>query len=263
MPHSITVVDAFTEQPFQGNPAAVCILGEAADDTWMQRVAQEMNLSETAFLHPENGDFRLRWFTPTVEVPLCGHATLASAHVLWESGRLRTREHARFQTRSGPLSARREDELIVLDFPTTRAEACTAPAGLACALGAQPKYVGKSTFDLLVELESEAAVRELAPDFSALAALPTRGIMVTSRSSDSAYDFVSRFFAPSAGIAEDPVTGSAHCCLGPFWGDRLGKNDLVARQVSERGGVIRVGVRGGRVELGGRAVTVLSGELLA
>ena len=259
----ITVVDAFTEQPFKGNPAAVCIMNEASDDAWMQRVASEMNLSETAFLYPDGGDFLLRWFTPTVEVTLCGHATLASAHLLWESGRLHPDADARFHTKSGLLTARREGDRIVLDFPATRQEACAAPASLAAALGTRPKYVGKNTFDLLVEVESEAAVRELSPDYAALTTLPVRGIMVTSRSADPAFDFVSRFFAPGAGIAEDPVTGSAHCCLGPYWGERLGKDDLVAHQVSKRGGVIRVGVRGDRVLLGGQAVTVLRGELLA
>ena len=263
MPQMITVVDAFTEQPFKGNPAAVCIMNAAADATWMQRVASEMNLSETAFLYPECGDFRLRWFTPTVEVALCGHATLASAHVLWESGRLKSTDHARFQTKSGLLTARREGDLIVLDFPATRQVACETPAGLAAALGAQPKYVGKNAFDFLVEVESEAVVLGLAPNYAALTALVARGIMVTSASTDPAFDFVSRFFAPGAGIAEDPVTGSAHCCLGPYWGERLGKTDLVAHQVSQRGGVIRVSVRGDRVLLGGHAVTVLRGELLA
>jgi len=258
----IAVVDAFTEQPFTGNPAAVCIMNAAADATWMQRVASEMNLSETAFLYPERGDFRLRWFTPTVEVALCGHATLASAHVLWESGRLKSTDHAHFHTKSGLLTARREGDLIVLDFPATRQVACEAPAGLASALGTQPTYVGKNPFDLLVEVESEAVVRALVPDYLALTALPVRGIIVTSRSTDPAFDFVSRFFAPAAGIAEDPVTGSAHCCLGPYWGERLGKTDLVAHQISHRGGIVRVGVRGDRVLLGGHAVTVLRGELL-
>jgi predicted PhzF superfamily epimerase YddE/YHI9 len=256
MAQSVAIVDAFAERPFEGNPAAVCIMNEAGDETWMQRVAREMNLSETAFLYPERGDFRLRWFTPTVEVALCGHATLASAHVLWESGRIPAGSSACFRTKSGVLHARREGELIVLDFPATRPEACATP-------GARPKYVGKNAFDLLVEVGSEATVREIAPNLAALATLPVRGIMVTSRAEDTAFDFVSRFFAPSVGIAEDPVTGSAHCCLGPYWGERLSKTYLVAHQVSHRGGVIRVGLRGDRVDLVGRAVTVLRGELLA
>jgi PhzF family phenazine biosynthesis protein len=263
MVQSVVIVDAFAEHPFEGNPAAVCIMNEAGDETWMQQVAREMNLSETAFLYPERGDFRLRWFTPTVEVALCGHATLASAHVLWESGRIPADSSACFQTKSGVLRARREGELIVLDFPATRPEACATPVGLEAALGARPKYVGKNAFDLLVEVGSEATVREIAPNLAALATLPVRGIMVTSRAEDTAFDFVSRFFAPSVGIAEDPVTGSAHCCLGPYWGERLSKTSLVAHQVSQRGGVIRVSLRGDRVDLGGRAVTVLRGELVA
>ncbi|MEO5769988.1 MAG: PhzF family phenazine biosynthesis protein [Polyangia bacterium] len=270
MSQLITVVDAFAEQPFTGNPAAVCILNAPADEEWMRRVAREMNLSETAFLHPHGAGgvddgYRLRWFTPTVEIALCGHATLASAHVLWESARLPAGQQARFHTMSGLLTADRQqsDGMIVLDFPATPQQTCPVPAGLQEALGAPMKYVGKTTFDVLVEVDSEQTVRGLTPNHSALAALPVRGVMVTSRSSDPAYDFVSRFFGPGAGIPEDPVTGSAHCCLGPYWGERLDKTDLVGHQVSARGGVVHVGVRGDRVRLGGRAVTVLRGELLA
>jgi PhzF family phenazine biosynthesis protein len=261
MGQSIVVVDAFAEQPFTGNPAAVCVLNQPGDERWMQLVAREVNLSETAFLFPEGDAFRLRWFTPTVEVDLCGHATLASAHVLWESGRLRTTEEARFQTRSGLLTARRDGDRIVLDFPAVEAQACEPPPGLAEAIGAPVGYTAKSVFDYLVELGSETIVRTLRPDFVRLAALPTRGVMVTSRSDDPAFDFVSRFFAPSFGIPEDPVTGSAHCCLGPHWSGRLGKSDLVGHQVSARGGIVRVAVRGERVHLGGNAITIMRGEL--
>jgi PhzF family phenazine biosynthesis protein len=261
MGQSIVVVDAFANQPFTGNPAAVCILNQPRDERWMQLVAREMNLSETAFLSPESDAFRLRWFTPTVEVELCGHATLASAHALWESGRLRETEEARFQTRSGLLTARRQGDRIVLDFPAVNAQACEAPAGLVQAIGAPVRYTAKNAFDYLFELESEAAVRALHPDFERLAAVHARGVIVTSRSDDPAFDFVSRFFAPACGIPEDPVTGSAHCCLGPHWSARLGKMDLVGNQVSSRGGIVQVQVRGNRVHLGGHAVTIMRGEL--
>jgi PhzF family phenazine biosynthesis protein len=263
MSQSIIVVDAFADQPFTGNPAAVCLLNQPVDERWMQLVAREMNLSETAFLLPEGEAFRLRWFTPTVEVELCGHATLASAHVLWESGRLRAADEARFETRSGLLTARHTGDQIVLDFPAVAARACEVPLGLMEAIGTPLGYAGKNAFDYLVEVESEAVVRALQPDFERLAALLERGVMVTSRSADPAFDFVSRFFAPACGIREDPVTGSAHCCLGPHWSGRLGKVDLVGHQVSARGGVVRVQVRGDRVHLGGHAITVMRGELSA
>jgi PhzF family phenazine biosynthesis protein len=261
MGQSIVVVDAFADHPFTGNPAAVCLLNQPGDERWMQLVAREMNLSETAFLSPEGDAFRLRWFTPTVEVDLCGHATLAGAHILWESGRLRSTDEARFQTRSGLLTARHEGEQIVLDFPAVVAQPCEAPPGLVEALGKPASYTAKNAFDYLVEVGSESVVRTLQPDFERLAALPVRGVMVTSRSDDPAFDFVSRFFAPASGIREDPVTGSAHCCLGPHWSGRLGKTDLVGHQVSARGGIVRVKVRGDRVHLGGHAITILRGEL--
>jgi predicted PhzF superfamily epimerase YddE/YHI9 len=265
----IVQVDAFTAAAFAGNPAAVCVLPEARDDGWMQRVASEMNLSETAFLcrraaapAPDDG-FELRWFTPAVEVDLCGHATLASAHVLWETGRLSATETARFHTRSGLLTAERHGEWIELDFPAMPEAPAAAPPGLVEGLGASPLYVGRNRFDVLVELDGEEAVRRLRPDFGRLGEIAARGIIATARSADPGYDFVSRFFAPATGIDEDPVTGSAHCCLGPFWGRRLGKSELLARQVSARGGVVKVRLAGDRVRLGGQAVTVLTGELLA
>jgi PhzF family phenazine biosynthesis protein len=221
-----------------------------------------MNLSETAFLHRQQDGFALRWFTPAVEVELCGHATLASAHVLWEAGLLPPQEQARFHTLSGLLVATRIADGIELDFPATPDEPAKAPAGLVEALGVMPQYVGKSEFDYLVEVDSEEAVRSLRPDFALLKTLTVRGVMVTSPADSSEYDFVSRFFAPGAGIDEDPVTGSAHCCLGPFWSLRFGKNEFVAYQASERGGIVRVRVEGERVHLGGKAVTVLHGELV-
>jgi PhzF family phenazine biosynthesis protein len=261
MPQAITVVDAFTDEPFAGNPAAVCVLAGPADEGWMALVAREMGLSETAFLHREDGAWRLRWFTPAVEVDLCGHATLASAHVLWQQGHARPDQPLRFRTRSGELTARRVGAGIELDFPATPATQTQTPAGLAEALGAVPIWVGRTRFDLLAELESEAAVRDLRPDLTALAKLPHRGTIVTARGS-GAFDFVSRFFAPRSGVPEDPVTGSAHCCLGPFWSARLGKTELTGFQASARGGVVGVGVAGTRVTLRGMAVTVLRGELL-
>lgn len=261
MPVHIYQVDAFTSEPFKGNPAAVCILQGPVDKDWMQSVAREMNLSETAFLVKEAEGYGLRWFTPTVEVDLCGHATLASAHVLWEEGLLRPDEEALFKTRSGPLGARRAGGWIVLDFPAEPAEQAEAPTGLIEAIGAEPLYVGKNRFDYLVEVGSECVVWELEPDLARLASISARGVIVTSRSSTGEFDFISRFFAPASGIDEDPVTGSAHCCLGPFWAGRLEKTTLVGYQASERGGVVRVELNGGRVKLGGQAVTILRGEL--
>jgi PhzF family phenazine biosynthesis protein len=258
----IVQVDAFTDTPFRGNPAAVCLVPEPQSDLWMQLVAREMNLSETAFLHRQKDGFSLRWFTPTVEVDLCGHATLASAHVLWEDGHLEPDQQARFHTRSGLLTADRRGAWIEMDFPAKREEPAPAPPGLAEALGVTPKYVGRNQFDYLVELEAAEAVRSLKPDHTALAKLPVRGVIVTSRSATHEFDFVSRFFAPGSGIPEDPVTGSAHCALGPFWAARLGKKELVAYQASTRGGVVRVRLADDRVLLGGQAVTVLRGELV-
>jgi predicted PhzF superfamily epimerase YddE/YHI9 len=259
----IVQVDAFTAEPFAGNPAAVCVLPAPRGDEWMQKVAREMNLAETAFLLRRDEGFDLRWFTPAVEVDLCGHATLASAHVLWEDGHLEPGETARFHTRSGLLTASRDGAWIVLDFPATPDEPTDPPPGLLEALGATARYVGRSRFDYLVEVESEAAVLTLRPDFGRLKTIPARGVIVTGRPDGGDCDFVSRFFAPASGVDEDPVTGSAHCCLGPFWSRRLDKHAFIARQVSPRGGQITVTLRGDRVLLGGQAVTVLRGELLA
>jgi len=260
---TVTQVDAFTSEPFSGNPAAVCLLPASADAAWMQRVAREMNLSETAFLvRREDRGFDLRWFTPAVEVDLCGHATLASAHVLWEEGHLPPDAPAVFHTRSGRLSAELRDGWIEMDFPAEPAEPVPTPDGLAAALGVEPTYVGRNRFDYLVEVDTQVTVQRLAPDYSPLAEFDTRGFIVTARANRDGIDFVSRFFAPRTGIDEDPVTGSAHCCLGPYWQSRLGRDTFTARQVSERGGLIKVAVRGKRVILSGQAVTVLRGELL-
>lgn len=257
----IVQADAFTATPFAGNPAAVCLLPAPRDDHWLQQVACEMNLSETAFLLCQDDGYQLRWFTPTVEVDLCGHATLASAHVLWEEGHLQPEESARFHTRSGLLTARRSGTWIEMDFPATAEEAAEAPAALLEALGVSATYVGKNQFDYLVEVESEEIVRRLQPDFARLATVPVRGIIVTSRAGKTEYDFVSRFFAPQVGVNEDPVTGSAHCCLGPYWSRKLGRDELTGFQASPRGGTVRVKVAGERVLLAGQAITVLRGEL--
>ena len=259
----IVQVDAFTDRPFAGNPAAVCVLSAPRADAWMRDVAREMNLSETAFLHPEDGGYRLRWLTPAVEVDLCGHATVASAHVLWEDGHLAAGKQARFYTRSGVLLADRRGEWIELDFPATVAAAVETPPALVAALGVKAVAVSRNKFDYLVEVASEAEVRAAAPDFTALKKAGARGIIVTARASTAGFDFVSRFFAPGSGIDEDPVTGSAHCTLGPYWSERLGKTEFTAYQASARGGIVRVRVNGDRVILGGQAVTVMRAELLA
>ena len=257
-------IDAFTAAPFAGNPAAVVLLEGPSDPAWMQNVAREMNLSETAFVHPEGDGFPLRWFTPAVEVELCGHATLATAHALWETGRLARGEKARFRTLSGTLTAEWRDGWIELDFPANPPSEGAPPAGLLDALGLDAaRWVGRNRFDALVEVDSVAAVRAVAPDFGALRRVPVRGVIVTAASDEAGCDFVSRFFAPAVGIDEDPVTGSAHTALGPYWRGRLGKDAFAARQVSARGGELRVRVAGERVRIAGQAVTVLTGELAA
>jgi len=257
----ITQVDAFTDRPFAGNPAAVCVLPAPADPAWMLDVAREMNLAETAFLVPQSDGYDLRWFTPAVEVDLCGHATLASAHVLWEDGHLEPGSRARFHTKSGLLTADRRDGWIELDFPATPAVPASPPPGLIAALGVKPSFVGRSRFDYLVEVDDEATVRRLAPDLGTLARVDARGVIVTSRAEQGKYDFVSRFFAPQSGVPEDPVTGSAHCALTPYWSAKLGKKELLAYQASPRGGELRVRLDSDRVHLAGQAVTVLRGEL--
>lgn len=260
-------VDAFTDKPFAGNPAAVCLLDEAPDDAWMRHLAQEMNLSETAFLLPQDDGFSLRWFTPTTEVDLCGHATLASAHVLWETGILAADEVARFYTRSGVLTAVGAPQshippIIELNFPAQSQAPADAPPELLAALGVTPIYVGQCGNKYVIEVADESMVRQLQPDFAALRQIPGRGVAVTSASSSPAFDFVSRYFAPWVGIDEDPVTGSIHCCLGPFWGARLGKDTLTAYQASARGGILQIRMDGERVYLGGTAVTVFQGSLV-
>ena len=257
-------IDAFTDKPFAGNPAAVCLLERPAEERWMQSVAAEMNLSETAFLVPRGGDFDLRWFTPALEVALCGHATLASAHALWDVGLLRRDQPARFHTASGLLTVVSKGDWLEMDFPAEAPRAAAVPPeGLCQALGVTPVFVGGNRMDYLAEIASAQALRELSPDMAALKKLPVRGVIVTAASDMAGFDFLSRFFAPSAGIDEDPVTGSAHCCLGPYWQAKLGKAELSALQVSRRGGILGVRVAGERVFITGQAVTVFRGELVA
>ena len=279
MSQPLLQIDAFTAQPFAGNPAAVCLLERPRDAVWMQAVAAEMNLAETAFLVPRTGKaggsaaergFDLRWFTPAIEVDLCGHATLASAHGLWELGRLTPGEPARFHTKSGLLTCRQDGAWIWMDFPARVAQPVATPPGLLESLclptGTRPLFVGRNPAAFVVVLDSESAVRGMKPDFAALGRLPGHGAIVTARAEGAAaadgFDFVSRFFAPGAGINEDPVTGSAHCALAPYWAAQLGKAALTGYQASARGGTVRVEVQGDRVLLGGQAVTVLRGELV-
>ena len=256
-------IDAFADEPFAGNPAAVCLPDTEPAADWMQRIATEMNLSETAFAWPSGDGFRLRWFTPVDEVDLCGHATLAVAHALWETKRLANDQPAVFQTRSGTLTARQNDQLIEMDFPAEPATHCELPDGLAKALGAEILWCGQNRMDILAQTASEQTVRGLSPDLDRLARLGTRGVIVTAISENGQADFVSRFFCPSLGIDEDPVTGSAHCCLTPFWAERLGRGELVGFQASMRGGFVQCTLAGDRVLLGGRAVTIFSGEMIA
>ncbi|MEM0962703.1 MAG: PhzF family phenazine biosynthesis protein [Bacteroidota bacterium] len=261
---TITVVDAFAAGPFVGNPAAVCLLDAPAPEAWMRALAREMNLSETAFLTPgADGAYGLRWLTPDVEVDLCGHATLASAHVLYESGQLAQDVPARFDTKSGRLTVRRSaDATYVMDFPATPPTDASAPAVFSDAFAVQPQWVGRTVFDLFVVLDHAESVRQLAPDLGALARLDARGVIVTAPAGDAEdIDVVSRFFAPAAGVPEDPVTGSAHCAIGPYWARRLGRDRLSCHQASARGGHVDVHVQGDRVELTGTAVTIYHATL--
>ena len=256
-------VDSFTSEPFKGNPAGVCILREPAEEAWMQRVAAEMNVAETAFIvKRSDGAFDLRWFTPAVEVELCGHATLATAHILWETGALPVGTEARFHTASGLLTANQRGDRIELDFPANPPKPVEPPDGLLDALEVAPIYVGQTRFDYFVEVRDASTVRGVAPDFRELRRLGVRGVMVTSRSDDGSCDFVSRFFAPGAGIDEDPVTGSAHCALAPYWAKKLERDQVTGYQASARGGTIHCRVAGDRVLLSGHAVTVLRGEFV-
>ena len=257
-------IDAFTDRPFTGNPAAVCLLDAPADPAWMQRVAAEMNLAETAFLLPQGGRFGLRWFTPTVEIELCGHATLASAHALWQIGRVPAGSRIAFDTASGELTAEPDGDRIAIELPARPMVLCETPGGLVEALGAVPRAVSQSVparahGNQVGEFSPEAEVTAQAPPFDPVRAVVI-GVIVTARGTGR-YDFISRYFAAPYGIDEDPVTGSAHCSLAPYWAERLGKTTFLAWQASARGGELRVQLTGERVRLSGHAVTVLRGEL--
>ncbi len=256
-------VDAFTDRPFGGNPAGVCWLKQPMPDDWMQNVAAEMNLAETAFVLRRDDGYGLRWFAPKVEVPLCGHATLASAHTLWTNALHTSEEPVRFHTKSGVLTCRQIGGWIEMDFPESPVRWIDPPVELLTALGVSAARVGQTDFDYFVVVENAEVLRSLSPDFARLNTIPTRGVIVTSPSDDRRYDFVSRFFCPSVGIDEDPVTGSAHCALAPYWGNALGKTELTGFQASARGGLVKVRNEGSRVVLAGQAVTVWQGELLA
>jgi PhzF family phenazine biosynthesis protein len=256
------LVDAFTDQPFAGNPAAVCLLPGPADPGWMQQLARETNVSETAYLHPEGEGWRLRWFTPKTEVELCGHPTLATAHVLWEEGLLPADAPITFRTLSGDLAVTREGDWVEMDLPALPVEQAPVPKGLLEAMGLEAVlFSARTGEDYVLEVENPDVVRGLTPDFPALLRLPLRSVIPTAACAGGEYDFVSRFFAPVAGRAEDHVTGFAHCLLGPYWQRRLGKDRLVAFQASERGGSLQITMKGARVILGGQAVTIVRGEL--
>jgi PhzF family phenazine biosynthesis protein len=271
MGQKITQVNAFTNIPFTGNPAAVCVLPAPQPSEWMQKIAAEMNLSETAFLVKQEDGYSLRWFTPATEVPLCGHATLASAHVLFSEGHLSPTTEACFHTQSGVLTAKKQGEWIQLDFPANYSQAISSFPELSEALGVSVKSVMQNSLGYLVELENEDVLRKMQPNFQLMKALPLAQVIVTSLpDSGSNYDFISRFFAPGLGVNEDPVTGAAHCCLAPFWRDRLHKDEFIAYQASSRGGIVKVNYTGSdrseaqrsdRVFLSGQAVTVWQGEL--
>ena len=261
MPARMFQVDSFAARPFTGNPAGVALFSGSADPEWMQKVAAEMNLAATAFVERGSEGFALRWFSTKSELSLCGHGTLAAAHVLWEEAHAGPEEPIGFQTMSGTLMARRDGEWIDMDFPTEPASEVAPPPNLVRAIGVDPVFVGANRLDHLVVLADERQVRAMRPDLDLLATVPTRGVIASAPSDSAEFAFVSRYFAPAIGIDEDQATGSAHCCLGPYWGEWLGLTDMLAYQASPRGGVIRVRLDGDRVHLGGRAVTILRGEL--
>ncbi|MEL6260061.1 MAG: PhzF family phenazine biosynthesis protein [Cyanobacteria bacterium J06626_6] len=258
-------VDAFSNRPFQGNPAAVCVTDTPLEENLMQAIAQEMNLSETAFLVPIEGGYHLRWFTPAAEVDLCGHATLASAHVLWQEGYLSADATAKFSTKSGWLSAKQDGDWIAMDFPSqpvTANQYIMPQLVKALCCHSNIRAVSKNDTNYLVELQSESAIGSLQPDFSEMQKLPVQGVIATAAADSGECDFVSRYFAPAVGVDEDPVTGSAHASLAPYWQEKLGKSSMVAKQISARGGILRISCQPeNRVQISGRAVTVLKGKL--
>lgn len=264
--NNLFIVDAFTDKPFSGNPAAVCILQESKPDEWLQKFAAEMNLSETAFVKKDSNGFSLRWFTPEVEVELCGHATLAASHVIWQNEFINQNQDLVFHSvYSGTLTASKNKDEITLNFPSIPTSISESTPDLEKALGAVPVSVhncGKSEYNFLVELESESQIRNLKPDFNLMAKLPKFGVIITAKSDNIDYDFVSRYFAPAKGINEDPVTGSAHCSLAPYWSKKLGKTEMKAFQASKRGGSMIVRIENDRVFLTGKAVTITEGKFL-
>ncbi|MEF2098047.1 PhzF family phenazine biosynthesis protein [Bacillus sp. CFBP9009] len=257
----LTIINTFTDQPFKGNPAAACLLTVESDTEWMQRIAKEINMPVTAFIQPQNGEWKLRWFTPSIEIPICGHGTLASSFFLWDKGCVPRNQPIAYHTKSGLLTAKFVEGMVQLEFPSLREKETAAPDLLIKALGVVPAYVGQNKWDLLVEVQSEQIVRNLKPDIDSIAQLPVRGVIVTSQSDSSEYDFVSRFFSPAQGLDEDQVTGSAHCCLGPYWKRKLDKSIFIAYQASERGGLLKVEVTENTVKLSGHAVTIFEGNL--
>ena len=259
---SLYLVDAFTSIPFKGNPAAVCLLHGPADEEWMQNVAAEMNHSETAFVYPEQNGYGIRWFTPATEVDLCGHATLASVHVLREVGIIKDAEDVVFHAKKAVITAKCSDGRIEMDFPTLPVETVPTPDGLVETLGVELIACSANKWLLLVELADEDTVRTFTPDFAKIAAINVQSLIITAKADSDAYDFVSRFFAPGMGINEDPVTGSAHCSLGAYWQQKLGKAEMIGYQASSRGGIIGVRVEGDRTFLSGMAVTVMTGVLI-
>jgi PhzF family phenazine biosynthesis protein len=261
MPHSLYQVDAFTDVPFKGNPAAVCLLGGPEPETWMQSLAAEMNLSETAFLLPEGDGWRLRWFTPAVEVDLCGHATLASAKVLFTEHPALRKEPIKFFTRSGELMAWWKEGAIELDFPAMRPENLNVPDGIELALGFQPVKAAFSGNYFVFEAADEGLIREAKPDFPVLKTLPMPEVIITAKSDGTEFDFISRFYAPQLGINEDPATGSAHCLLAPYWAQKTGKREFCAYQASKRGGTLHLRLDGERVRITGEAVIIFTAEL--
>lgn len=261
MKSKIYVVDAFTKTPFTGNPACVCFLQEAKEDQWMQNVAFEMRLSETAFLFQQEDGFSLRWFTPKTEVDLCGHATLAAAHILWETGILKPDETAKFETNSGTITADKVDDLVEMKFPILYQRPADFNPELISAFNITPMYVGSFENKLLIEVDGEEIVKSIEPDFRKLQQFDERAVVITSLAESEEYDFVSRHFAPWVGVYEDPVTGSNHSCLGPYWARRLDKTELKAYQASPRGGMLNLRVEKDCVYIGGNAITVYEGEL--
>ena len=256
-----SIINTFTDQAFRGNPAAVCLLTGEKESSWMQTITKEINIPTTAFICLINGEYHLRWFTPSTEIPICGHGTLASSYFLWEKGFVDKENSITFHTKSGVLKAHLIDGWIQLQFPAIIEENVVAPELLIKALGVKPVYVGKSRLDYLVEVESEEIVRNLKPNIELIAQLPVRGVIVTSHSNSNEFDFVSRFFSPAQGINEDYVNGSSHCCLGPYWKNKLHKTDFIAYQASERGGIIKVKVLDDNIFLSGKSITFFEGKL--